>query len=340
MVSTANANTEIKTSVRVAQVKTSTVQPSTWRFGKVLSRRNSQVATQLSGKVLWMAEQGEILESGDLLAKLDDSLLKLSEQVIEAEISQGKNQLAFFNSELRRLKKLAESQYSSQTQIEQTSVDAQNQQNIIRVKQAELAMLKQQIEFSNIRAPFSGVIAKRFVEVGEVVNVGDPLSQVVELNSKDIQVMIPFSSWQSVRSVNKLSVKTDTSFKELAIRQIIPLSHDRSQLIEVLLDASHVDWPVGMNVLVEVPLQGEKEVLLVPRDALIIRQDNTFVYRVSENDTAQQVIVEVGETHGDMIIVDGELSNTDRVIVRGGERIIPNSKVRILGQLGKANVAG
>jgi multidrug efflux pump subunit AcrA (membrane-fusion protein) len=71
-------------------------------------------------------------------------------------------------------------------------------------------------------------------------------------------------------------------------------------------------------------------VLAVPRDALVLREDNTYVFKVDGKNVAQRVAVETGSEEGTLVEVHGLLSPGERVIVRGAERLETGQKVRAI----------
>ena len=88
-------------------------------------------------------------------------------------------------------------------------------------------------------------------------------------------------------------------------------------------------WPIGAAIEVALTTSVAKEVVAVPRDALILRGKETFVMRVDANNKAERIAVETGTSKGDLIEVRGGISAGDRLVVRGGERLMPGQAVMI-----------
>ena len=103
------------------------------------------------------------------------------------------------------------------------------------------------------------------------------------------------------------------------------------------LDATR--WPIGSALQVGLPSAEPRDVVAVPRDALVLRASETFVVRVADDDTAQRVPVRTGTAQGQMVEVIGDVHAGDRLVVRGGERIAPGQKVKIEPGLASAGAA-
>ena len=89
-------------------------------------------------------------------------------------------------------------------------------------------------------------------------------------------------------------------------------------------------WTVGQLVSVAVPIRARQSTLTVPRDALVLRHNGAFVFRINDDNNAEQVAVEVGDSAGDMIAVEGSLSQGDRVAIRGAENLRDGMATKIL----------
>jgi multidrug efflux pump subunit AcrA (membrane-fusion protein) len=87
----------------------------------------------------------------------------------------------------------------------------------------------------------------------------------------------------------------------------------------------------GNTVQVELPLGAPQKRLSVPRDALIIRAEGLYVYRVDREQRAERIDVKAGVADGDWVAVEGGLSAGDQVVVRGGELLRGEEKLQIVG---------
>jgi hypothetical protein len=90
------------------------------------------------------------------------------------------------------------------------------------------------------------------------------------------------------------------------------------------------DWTVGQLVSVAIPIRARQLALAVPRDALVLRQNGSFVFRISPDNKAEQVKVEIGDSAGNLVAVTGDLAEGDRVAIRGAENLSEGADVKIL----------
>jgi multidrug efflux pump subunit AcrA (membrane-fusion protein) len=131
-----------------------------------------------------------------------------------------------------------------------------------------------------------------------------------------------------------VSVTTDQRGFTAAVSSIVPAGDPRSQSFEVLVKAPKVDGLLasGNTVDVELPLGEPRRSLAVPRDALIIRAEGLYIYRVDGKQRAERLRIESGVADGDWIAVSGAgLKDGDQVVVRGGETLRGGERLQIVG---------
>jgi hypothetical protein len=113
----------------------------------------------------------------------------------------------------------------------------------------------------------------------------------------------------------------------------VPTGDVRSQTFEARIDLpsdASGDWTVGQLVSVAIPIQAKSLSLTIPRDALVLRSNGAFVFRINAENKAEQVKVQVGDSAGELIAVTGPLEAGDRVAVRGAENLSEGTAVRVL----------
>jgi hypothetical protein len=99
---------------------------------------------------------------------------------------------------------------------------------------------------------------------------------------------------------------------------------------EVRVTIPGPEWLVGTPVEVSLPSNAARTALTVPRDALVIRQNRSYVLRVTRAGTVEEIDVTAGVGMADSVEVRGALSPGDRLVVRGGERLVPGEAVTVI----------
>ncbi|NTS77726.1 efflux RND transporter periplasmic adaptor subunit [Catenovulum sp. SM1970] len=317
--------------VNVAAATEVTQSPSVWRSGLVVSRNDALVAARTSGQLTWLLEEGDSVKKGAPLLAIDDAQLQLDLKQNEANIKQQQAQLSFLQSEVKRLQKLAAKNNAAKNLLEQTISEKLVAQALLDAANTSHSKIAQDIEYANLAAPFDGIVTERIAQVGEVVAPGDAVLRVVDIENLDVQVMVPLTSWQFVKPGMALQVKSALGQFELKVRKAVPVGDSKSRLMEVLLDANTIDWPVGLDVQIAVPMPNTIEAnVMVPRDALVLRHGESSVFVVAEDKTVKKVAVKAGLGVGANISLQGDIKPGEQVVIRGAERLRAGMAVNVI----------
>jgi RND family efflux transporter MFP subunit len=316
--------------VETAAVVRTELAPTMWAPGTVVSRNDARIAAEVAGRITAMAEPGEVFEEGQVLARLDDRSLRLSLAEREAEIGQLEARLAYNDRQMNRLRQLAEQNSASRNQLDEITADRNVTAQQLNSAKAARDRVRYDLERTTVVAPYAGQWVERHQQVGEYTSVGGLLGRLVDISHKEVRARAPISVAPYVSAGMTLGVKADDVIRPHPVRAIIPVGDEISRSLEIRVVLDDAALLVGSAVRVAVPVSLPELVLAVPRDALVIRRDMTYVVRVKE-EKAEQIMVLVGSAEEDLIAVEGNLVAGDRVVVRGAERLRNGQTVRVIG---------
>ncbi|MBO8126599.1 MAG: efflux RND transporter periplasmic adaptor subunit [Firmicutes bacterium] len=239
----------------------------------------------------------------------------------EAQVEVAKAGLAAAESRLAAVKKGATKE----------QLDAAKAQ----VKQAKTAweLAKLQLEYTQVTAPIFGQVAQLSVEEGGVVAPGNPGCVLVDTRTMEAEVFVPESY------INKLSVGDQVPLTATAlpgvtfygtIQTISPMADTRTQQFPVKISVKNEDnqLKAGMFGTVTFVVGTEKDVLIVPVDAVLYDRGQPFVYTV-EDGRAQVCEIEVGLESAGMIAVRSGLTEGAQVIIKGQHQVKNGSPVEV-----------
>jgi RND family efflux transporter MFP subunit len=164
--------------VTAVQVKETSVQPE-YRFtGTFDPNRESKLSAEIQGKVnRILVEEGATVRKGQVLIQVDDALLQL--QLKAAEV-----QVKGLEADLKRYRILVENEAIQGIQLEKTEL-------ALETAQVQVSTLKEQINKSQIRAPFDGIITAQLTEEGDFAAPGKPLLQVTDIGHLKLGIQVP-----------------------------------------------------------------------------------------------------------------------------------------------------
>ena len=322
--------------VKVAEAKQVLMAPETWVAGTVISRHEALLATEVAGKLVQVKEVGTRLKEDAVVARVDPTFVKLKIEEYEAQVESDRARLDFIKSEVQRNKRLATQNNAAQTRLDELRADRVVARNELRISRVRLKQAREELRRHVIRTPFAGVVAERLMRRGERAGVGDDVIRVVDSRSLEVQARVPLETLDFVRENDSLTIKVNGREISAPVRALVAAGEGRSRLLDLRISLDDDTWTVGQPVRVALPTANAQMVLAIPRDALVLRRDGAFVFRVDAENKAQRVAVKLGVASGDFVAVNGELKAGDRVVTRGGERLRPGSAVKILDESGQA----
>ena len=315
--------------VNVVKAEFRALAPVAWASGTVVSRNNSQIAAEVSGRLIDLAELGAKVKRGDIIARIDATSLSIQERENLASVQNAKSKLEFLESEVKRKTALAKRNLSAKTDLDQTISDRDVAQGDLAAAKARLEQTRQNLAYTKLKAPFDGLVAQRLSNQGEYVTSGTAIIRLVEIDNLEASIFAPITAYQFLTQANSLAVESAIGKGMANIKTLVPVADSRSHLMEVRLDMSSFNWPVGLSVKAAVANGDVKEVLAVPRDALVLRREGTSVFRINSENKAEQIPVKVGIGAGEMVEVIGNLQPGDQIVIRGAERLMPGQTVQI-----------
>jgi len=314
---------EKPTSVTVTEVVSSNVAPTVPAAGTVFSRNESQITAGMAGRLEWLAEPGDFVETGMPVAIFDCEMLGLQRERQVAEAERANINLERLVNEVERLESVRGSNVIAEIQLDRTAADRDLAGSDLRIAKIAIRETDSQLSRCTVRAPFSGVVTQRLRNAGEDVERSISLAAMTDTENLEVRASVPIRYLPRMRAGEIAEVHLNDVRLDARIRKVVPAANSQSQTFEVRL-ALPADAPrlvaAGQLVSVNLPLS-PNVALTVPRDSVVLRESGTFVMRINEDAKAESIAVEISEASGDLIAVRGALQSGDRVAVRGAESL-------------------
>ncbi len=315
--------------VRVARASIQSLAPTTLVPGTVVSRNNAKLAAEVTGQLLEVAEVGTLAARGDVVAKIEDTVIRLRKDEQQAEVERAMARLKYLESEERRYVQLAESNLAAATKLEETLSDRDVSRSDLQVAKIRLAQIEDQLARTSIKAPFGGIVVERLMMPGERVDTGRNVVRMVDQQHLEVIARAPLDYYSFVSPGQQLELRTGSVITSGTVRTVVAVGSENTHQFELRVDIESDRFPVGQTLRVSIPTSDVRKALVVPRDALVLRPDGISVFVVDKEGKARQVMVTTGIGTGQQIEVFGDLADSDTVIIRGNERLRPGQVVSI-----------
>ena len=304
-------------------VTTAVVRPESWEslitsVGSLEAVQGVMVTAELTGKVVRIAfEPGTKVKAGDLLLQQDISSEEAQLRAAEATLALAKLELER-SSKLLATKAVAKAKYDSD--------NAQYKQAA-----AQIDGIRATIRKKTIRAPFAGILGIRLVNLGQILNEGEPIVSLQTIDPIFVNFSLPQQQLAQVKPGLKVRVTTDALPGQAIEGEITAISPEvdastRNIRLQATVANKLERLRPGMFVNVAVVLPSREEVLAIPATAVLYAPYGDTVFVVHEKEGEQgvqpvkvvrQKIVQLGEKRGDFVAIVSGLDQGETVVSTG-----------------------
>lgn len=199
--------------------------------------------------------------------------------------------------------------------------------------QAAAELAQDRLERATIRAPFDGVITRKYAEVGSWLASGDELFDLEADDTVRIVVDVPETYFHAIDLGMTVEVRFDALPRESFQGQVtvrVPKASPRSRAFPVKIDIVNQEHRLASGMLARLefqPATPEQQSTVIHKDALVPMLPNPIVYKVTWDEAntpiAQMVEVTTGRYFGQAVEVFGDIEDGDQIVIRGNERLRP-----------------
>lgn len=300
--------------------------------GSVSAAQGVTVSPEIAGTVSEIDfESGATVRKGDLLVKLDTSSEEAQLRALEAQAKLARLN-AERNRQLRTDKTVSQSEVdASEAALEQAEANADNVRAIIAKK--------------TIRAPFSGKLGLRLVNLGEALNAGAGIVSLQALAPVYVDFSLAQQELARIQTGLPVRVTSDSYADKSFTGTVTAINPDldtttRTIRVRATFDNADSLLRPGMFVRTTVELPGAKPVLVIPSTAVLGAPygDSVFVINGATNQVVEQKFIRTGRNRGDFVSVESGLKAGDKVVtagvfkLRNGTSVTENNNTNVVPQ--------
>ena len=279
-----------------------------------------EIHPETSGRVeAVLVEEGDHVEAGQILVKLNDEQVLIEERESEVELNHLEGGYKRTEEMFRRRLISTQAYEDKLYQLEQAR---------LRREKAQLAL-----EHTHIRAPFSGVLTTRSVQVGARVGPGGKLFDLVKREDLIARVHVPGQYLREVQVRQAAQIESDflrDMVFEGYVKRISPVVDPQSGTFKVTLGI-HDQWEhlrPGIFVTARIVTDTHAGAILVPKEAIVYDGSDRFVFVVRDS-TAHRVKLDAGFENSRFVEARSEIADTTQVIVVGQNGLKDQARIRV-----------
>ncbi len=301
--------------------------------GTVRANRDVVVSAEEAGVVREIvAEEGASVSEGDPLLRIDDSILR--SQVAEAE---ARSALAGETWERRRRLFEEDGVGSELAYLEARYQAAQ--------AAAVLGTLRERLARTTVRAPISGILERREVELGTMVSPGVPVARIVEIDPVKVAGGVPERFAADVRTGSEAVVRFDVLAGEAyraRVNYVGATVNPRNRTFEAELRLPNPGRAIKPEMVANIEIMRGTiaDAIVIPQESLVRGEDGFVTFVVGSDasgaEVAEQRKVTLGPSQRDLVVVEEGLARGDRLIVLGQNLVVNGDRVRVVATRDRA----
>ncbi len=306
-------------------VPTAQADPFYHTDGVVEAVKTSTVAVQVAGRVEQILKrEGARIKKGEIIARIEAQTAQAQTDAARAQAQAAQAQLTAAQADFERAKQLYADNYLSKAGFERAQTQFEATQAQVRASLAQANAAQSQNAWHIITAPYDGVIAKVFTEVGGLAMPGAPLFEIYEPTAYRISVSVAASVLKQLRTQEKAVIELPQQQLTLTSKQIQVLptvdAQAQSAIVRIVVDHDNKALTPGSFAHVALPISQAANRLLIPRSAVIKRSEVDGVY-VWKNNKAALRQVRIGQTFGDNIEILAGLKAGETIVLNAAEAL-------------------
>jgi RND family efflux transporter MFP subunit len=312
--------------------------------GNVDAFYSAAIHSQVMGYVQeWRKDIGAKVHQGDVLAVVDTPELDDRIAVAQSELAKARANLALAKVTAARWDSLRHTAAVSQQEADEKDSDARAQAAQVDAAQSNVDRLKAQKAFSNIAAPFDGVVTARNVDVGSLVRADGvdtpPLFTVADIHQMRVYVPVPETYAASLKDGMKATLELPEYPDRKFDATIATTSHaidrkSRSLLVELTADNKDGALSPGAFARIRFELPPDPNTLTIPASAIVFRGDAPQVAAIGRDNRVSLKKVQIVRDLGTEVEITGGLNQDERIVANPPDSIGNGEEVRVMEAAG------
>ncbi len=322
------------TTIQTAHAEIGLMQYWIETVGTLESVNSPRVAAEVSGKIIEiLVESGEMVAANQVLLRVDPSSLKLQEQAAKADLKRLSVLIQNEGKRVNRLTDLGKKDYVSRSGLDDANAQLAGYKAQAQAANAQLELVQDQLNRTEIKAPFAAKIDQRLVSLGDYLRPGTPVFTLAETDRLQARLPVPEVAAGKIRSgqLVEVNIATDADIiVETKIQEIQPVITAGARSLVILADvtAAANRYP-GATVRARILTGKNAAAILIPSAAIVRRPAGDVVYIIYGNRAEEQVVVRGLHQGSKVEILDG-LEGQEQLATDGAGFLSDGSRVRIL----------
>ncbi|MCB1790833.1 MAG: efflux RND transporter periplasmic adaptor subunit [Gammaproteobacteria bacterium] len=275
--------------------------PQVYRLDGVAEAVNrSTVSAQTSGRVVEVNfDVDDYVRAGDVIVRLEDSQQRASVTRDEALLKAAVARRLDAEKEYTRIKGVFDKGAVAKAELDRVTANLKEARASEQAAEAALSQARQELAYTEVVAPYNGIVIERLIEVGETAQPGKPLMSGLSVDNMRVTVDVPQNLVAAIRSEGKAQAQVAGKWVAAASVTVFPVADSRSDTFKVRLQLPEDTTGVFPGMYVKVGfVTGVDRALVIPLSSIVLRSEVVGVYVVGDDGSIRFRHIRLGSPAG------------------------------------------
>ncbi|GAB4161992.1 MAG: efflux RND transporter periplasmic adaptor subunit [Winogradskyella sp.] len=305
--------------------------------GTIEAVNSANLSTRLMGYVERIhVKVGDKVTKGQTLIVINNNDLQAKRAQVNAGISEAQAAFDIAEKDYNRYKNLFEENSASQKELDDMTAHYNMAKARLESAQQMKNEINAQFDYTNVKAPFNGVVTGKFIDEGALANPGMPLLAIESPKSFEVVARVPETMITKIKEGEEANIVISSINAEIKgnVTEVSTSSANSGGqfLVKLNLDSKNQNVRSGMFASVQFPniknqLSGSGETIMIPKEAIITHGQLSGIYTVSQQNTAVLRWLRLGKSFGDKVEVLSGLTADESYILSSEEKLYNGAKL-------------
>jgi membrane fusion protein, multidrug efflux system len=326
---------DVRPPVMVTDVALVTLEDRIEASGELKAPARAEIAAEVAGRITEIkVQEGTRVEAETVVLEIDPERRELELESVRAGLAEAQAQLREKERDFERIHKLHDQRVASDAQLDQARTGRALASSRVDAAEAALGRADRAARDSSVRAPFAGYVAQRLVSVGEFVQQGQPLFELVALDPIEVEFHLPEVDSGRVAIDNPVDVRVapypDERFRG-RVSFVSPTIDERTRTLRVkaVLDNADGRLRPGLFARADLGVARRENVPMVPEEAVLQRADGAVIFVLRDGDRVDRRVVRTGAYRDGRVEIAEGVAAGERVVTRGHADLLDGAHVSV-----------
>jgi len=320
-------------SVSIAEVESHNLPIVVNSVGRLVPNREVVLSSQVSGIVqAYSVDTGDAVTANKMVVVLDPTDYQLGLSEARANLLSASARYAAAKNSFQRAEQLLPEKVITTEVYDKIEAEYKATQAAVSQAEAAVDINQRRLDKTVIKAPFDGIVTSRLVEVGQNINIGEPVMAIADMQSMRVKIHVNEQDYVYLDKDDAVTVLVEAyptaSFSGLVDRVGVKADQNTNTFeVEILVANPNLVFKAGLTATVNITIDEIEDAIMIPQSCVLFRKNRKEVFVVTDGDKAFVRKVKLGRADGSSVRIVKGLTPGDKIVTTGSQYLKDGDRV-------------